>query len=157
MNTFDMRCGVLALLGASIAGVRGELYELTTEVFKKTIGNTNAFVMFYAPWCGHCQALAPTWEKLADEFEGNGIIGKVNCIAEMTLCQELQIQSFPTLLYFLEAEDHSEPYVGLREVEELKGFVSETFAKGCFSGLRSKCTVAQLKVDIAFLLVCATP
>ena len=37
------------------------------------------FVKFYAPWCGHCQRLAPTWDELAAETAGKLNVAKVDC------------------------------------------------------------------------------
>lgn len=57
-------------------------------------------VEFYAPWCGHCQAFSPEYIKTARELKGLVKVGAVDCDYEKDLCNNLKIQSFPTIAIF---------------------------------------------------------
>jgi protein disulfide-isomerase-like protein len=54
-------------------------------------------VEFYAPWCHHCQAFAPIYDKIAAQISSTISVGKVDCPANNDLCTRFGIQSYPTL------------------------------------------------------------
>ncbi|GKT45621.1 uncharacterized protein ColSpa_05802 [Colletotrichum spaethianum] len=87
---------------------------LTAEKFQTLVTMTQEpwFVKFYAPWCHHCQAMAPNWQQLAKEMKGRLNIGEVNCDVETRLCKDVHLRGYPTILFFKGGERVE--YEGLR-------------------------------------------
>ncbi|MBG7631061.1 MAG: thioredoxin [Bacteroidetes bacterium] len=59
---------------------------------------------FYADWCGPCQSLLPTVEKLAKEYEGNIEIQKVNVDQNSELASKFGVRSIPALFFLKNGE-----------------------------------------------------
>lgn len=81
---------------------------------------------FYAPWCGHCKALAPKYEELAGlykNFADKVVVAKVDATANDV---PDEIQGFPTIKLFKGGEK-GEPieYSGSRTVEDLANFIRD--------------------------------
>ena len=57
-------------------------------------------VDFAATWCGPCKALAPTIERIADEFAGKVIVGKLDIDDAQAIARKYNVRSVPTLIVF---------------------------------------------------------
>jgi thioredoxin 1 len=59
-----------------------------------------SMVDFWATWCGPCKIMEPVVEKLADEYDGKALIGKVETDDEADLAEKFEIASIPTIIFF---------------------------------------------------------
>lgn len=69
------------------------------------LGDKPCIIDFYADWCGPCKMVAPILEELANEYDGEIYIYKVDTEAEQQLAAEFGIRSIPSLLFVPMGED----------------------------------------------------
>ena len=69
-------------------------------------------VDFYADWCGPCQMLEPTVERIAEETDAT--VAKVDIDEHQSLAEANNVRGVPTLLLYVDGE-LEERIVGLRD------------------------------------------
>jgi protein disulfide-isomerase-like protein len=97
--------------------------DLTKENWDELTAGKTVFVKFYAPWCGHCKAMKPDWDKLMEEFADHPttLIGDVDCIGDgKELCEENAVEGFPTIKHGDPSD--LESYEGGRDFSDIKAF-----------------------------------
>jgi thioredoxin domain-containing protein 5 len=102
--------------------------ELNTTALKTLIKNKDTgFIMFYAPWCGHCKKLRPTWEEFAKviDMKFNDLtIGALNCDTYGDEAKKLtEINGYPTIKYLDNGKFND--YLGDRETIDFIDFLSK--------------------------------
>lgn len=108
----------------------GTSVSLTAESFRDMVTMTQEpwFIKFYAPWCRHCQAIAPIWIQVAKEMKGRLNVGEVNCDMESRLCKDVSLHGYPTILFFRGGERVE--YSGLRGLGDLVGYAQSAIESG---------------------------
>ena len=121
---------------------------LDSHNFEKAINGKSVFLKFFAPYCSHCQEMAPAWEKMQAEWENHptALVAEIDCTNteenEKWCSEVMNIQGFPTIRYgdgsmnglFLE------DFHGDRDYESLSKFAKETISSPiCSPGNMNAC------------------
>jgi len=106
----------------------GKCYVLNDKSFKGHVSRGDHIVMMYAPWCGHCQKLKPTWDKIAKRPGTAGVkVSKVDCTASTAVCVKHDVKGYPTILYFRNGKKLG-TYDGAKSEPELKDYIARMAA-----------------------------
>lgn len=120
---FSVLAGVALLSVAFAADEASDVIKLTKDNFDDVIAKEKlVLVKFFAPWCGHCQAMAEDFKSAATELKGQAVLGDVDATVEEELAKKYNIDGFPTLKVFADGEELTD-YNGGRDKESMIKFI----------------------------------
>jgi len=97
-----------------------EPIKVTDNDFEETIEEYPlVLVDFWAAWCGPCKMMEPVLEDLAEDYQGEVVIGKMNVDKNQNIPSRFQVSSIPTMVFFKEGKA-VDRMVGALQKEQLK-------------------------------------
>ena len=119
---------MLAIALAALPAVK--IARLERSNIDAAIDAAPLFVMFHAPWCGHCKRLRPVWIELAQALAVDSAVtvAGVDATESELLSLRFAISGYPTLIFFPNAT-HMHEYKGGRTKEALEAFARRDHAE----------------------------
>ena len=79
---------------------------VTDESFEKDVLGSAVPVLvdFWAPWCGPCRMVAPVVDEIAEQYEGQIKVVKLNTDENPSVASQYGIRSIPTLMIFKDGQ-----------------------------------------------------
>ncbi|ORZ02631.1 thioredoxin-like protein [Syncephalastrum racemosum] len=121
----DEELGLAAPSSHSPINPNGENVALTPDTFNDAKASGQPwFIKFYAPWCGFCKKLAPTWVQLAKDLKDQVNVAEMNCDEYRETCVAHGVSGFPTMKMFVAGTEHE--YRNDRSLVSLVSFAKKT-------------------------------
>jgi len=79
------------------------LYKITDDNIDAVAADKehSYFIKFFAPWCGHCKAMAAEWETYASTNPDAKLrIAEADCTTDGAACKKHGVRGYPTVLLF---------------------------------------------------------
>ena len=84
------------------------IYDVTSLDFEQLVLENSfhkpVLVDFWADWCAPCKALMPLLAKIAEEYQGELLLAKVNCDIEQEVVARFGVRSLPTVVLFKDGQ-----------------------------------------------------
>lgn len=103
------------------------IFDVTTEQFQQLVLENSfhkpVLVDFWADWCAPCKALMPILSSIAESYQGELLLAKVNCDLEPEITAQFGIRSLPTVVLFKDGQPvdgfaGAQPESAIREMLE---------------------------------------
>jgi thioredoxin 1 len=103
-----------------------KIVHLTDDSFDADVLNASGLVLvdFWAEWCGPCKMIAPLLDDIANEYDGQVKVCKLNIDQNAGTPPKYGIRGIPTLLLFKDG-NLVDTKVGALSKTQLKEFIDK--------------------------------
>lgn len=75
--------------------------NISGKEWKELLGGSKPVVVdYWAPWCGYCRRIGPAYDLIAEQFDAEVEIVKINIDEEEDLAKAEAIEVIPTLVLY---------------------------------------------------------
>lgn len=104
------------------------VFEVTGSTFEAEVltrsRSTPVLLDFWAEWCEPCRTLGPVLERLAADYGGAFLLGKVDTEKERELAQAFGVQGIPFCVLMVDGRP-ADAFTGALPEAEIRGFLSQ--------------------------------